>query len=979
MLFLFQCVDKTTSITIPTFFGKQRVLAQVDRQIKCTHKERKALLDFKVGLLQDPSHHEDCISAWGTKIEDVDDDCCKWKGVKCDNQTGHVTELYLKFCYLRGEISPSLMNLTYLTLVDLRWNSFSGTIPNSIGSLTRLRELYLSGNSLNGIVPGSIGYLTELRHLSFSYNSFNGTIPNSIGALTQLRHLDLSYNSFSGTILKSISSLIELTHLDLSFNSFNDTIPESICSLKKFQYLNLYSNSFSGNIPKCIGFLTELRELYLSHNSLNGTIPLEFENLVNLKRLYLNDLGRCSVESISWLSRLSHLEELFMNGIPLAKGDYWVNVILSLQNLTMLHLDRCGLSQVMHPYSSSSSHVNSSSSSSSNIIDISLSNNNLNSSMYHWLYALTRSNRLQILSLDGNKLDEFPNYLGNLCHLTYLFFNNNSAIISFSDFLKTLSSGCTSHTLVYLEGSSSQFTGSISNDIENFSSLQELYLSHNRLDGTISDKIWELPMLYELSISSNSFKGSIFEKIGKSKIMYIDMSSNDFSGKALDLSTFHASRELDLSANNFSGPVTNVSSTLNLLNLSKNKFYGGISFLCQIVDGSLKFLDLSYNSFSGQIPDCLWFLKNLEHLNLANNNLCGRFPASFEYLIQLDVLNLYNNSFTGELPLSLRNCTKLAFLDLGSNKFSGNMPVWIGENLLGLYVLSLGSNNFFGAIPLQLCQLINLQILDLSMNNLNGTIPSCVDNLTSMVQQESLSAHNLHQYLISTTSVSYTLFESRDYTDNAIVQWQGIRREFTNNLGLLKSFDLSSNNLTGKIPNELTGLYGLLALNLSRNALHGEIPHKIGQVKDLLTLDLSRNQLSGKVPLSISEMSSLSYLEVSYNNLSGRIPSGSQLQTFNATSYTGNAGLCGFPLSKYCHGDQELQGEREGGDGDGENDELDTWYFIGAVIGFTVGFWIVCITLLVISRGRHTFFHYMDTLEDWVKVKLFKAKLNKHE
>nr|XP_043635900.1 receptor-like protein EIX2 [Erigeron canadensis] len=709
-------------------------------------------------------------------------------------------------------------------------------------------------------------------------------------------------------------------------------ISPSLFNLTHLRYLDISSNSFHGTIPKFIGSLVELQTLDLSSNHhLSGTIPSEFGNLANLLDLSLNQLGNCSVENISWLSHLSHLEHLDMSGISLAKADHWVNVILSLQNLTSLWLEGCELSQVMHPYSSPSSydHVNSSESFSSNIHTISLGDNNLNSSIYSWFYLLT-SNMLRSVHLEGNKLDKLPKYFGNLCNLTYLYFNNNSATVPLSDFLKTLSAGCTSHTLIDVDASSNQFTGSISDDIQHFPSLVDLILDDNQLNGTVSEKFWELPNLEAIHISSNSLRNAIFIKTAKLKHKYID--------------------------------------------LSKNNFYGGISFLCQIVDGFLSYLDLSHNSFSGQIPDCLWHLKELKVLNLAHNNLSGRLPASVEYLFQLEVLYLYNNSFSGELPLSLRNCTMLSFLDLGSNRFFGNVPVWVGENLSRLYVLNLGSNKFFGSIPLQICRLENLQVLDLSMNNLNDTIPSCFNNLTSMVQERLLAAQIEHLYDLQVKGFSYY---PADYIDSTIVRWQGIRRKFTTNLGLLRTIDLSSNNLTGKIPNELTDLHGLLQLNLFKNALFGEIPYKIGQVKQLLTLDLSRNHFSGRIPPSISEITSLSWLDLSYNNLSGRIPSSTQLQSFTASAYTGNAGLCGLPLSKYCPGDLPVPVSSPVREAD--TDELERWFYISGAIGFGIGFWIVCGILLVNRHGRHAFFHIMDTMEDWVsvKVKEFKVKFQR--
>ncbi|KAJ9555858.1 hypothetical protein OSB04_010472 [Centaurea solstitialis] len=435
------------------------------------------------------------------------------------------------------------------------------------------------------------------------------------------------------------------------------------------------------------------------------------------------------------------------------------------------------------------------------------------------------------------------------------------------------------------------------------------------------------------------------------------------SGEVPDLSSnFDIYPAIDLSSNNFYGPIPNVSSTLVSLNLSKNKFYGGISFLCQIVDGFLTFLDLSHNFLSGQLPDCLWHFKELQVLNLGHNHFSGRVRASIGYSFELEVLDLYNNSFSGELPLALKNCTRLTFLNLGANKFSGNVPIWIGENFIWLYGLILRSNNFIGPIPLQLCHLTNLQILDLSTNNLNGTIPKCVNYFSVMVDGR-LLGQGSHLYGNNTNFTS-------TYVDNAMIEWQGNEREFTNTLGLLLNIDLSSNNLTGQIPNELTDLHGLVALNLSKNTLHGEIPRKIGEMKNLLTLDLSRNNFSGAIPSSMSQMALLNYLDMSHNSLSGRIPSSTQLQSFPPSRYIGNAGLCGPPITKSCPGDEVPSVVRESESGEENIDELRRWFYIGGGTGFSLGFWMACGVLLLNRRGRHVFLPFVDFVKDWVYVKV---------
>ncbi|GKC83312.1 leucine-rich repeat-containing protein [Tanacetum coccineum] len=179
-----------------------------------------------------------------------------------------------------------------------------------------------------------------------------------------------------------------------------------------------------------------------------------------------------------------------------------------------------------------------------------------------------------------------------------------------------------------------------------------------------------------------------------------------------------------------------------------------------------------------------------------------------------------------------------------------------------LYALSLKSNNLFGTIPSQICQLESLQILDLSFNNLHGTIPPCVNNLTSMVQKGFFLEQNKHHFRSILNFTGPYDFVDNSYIDHLLIEWQGKVNEFSSILGLLKAIDLSSNNLTGQIPNEVTNLHGLLVLDLSNNSLVGEIPRNIGHMTELLTLNLSRNMFSGEMPSSMSDMHSLNDLDV---------------------------------------------------------------------------------------------------------------------
>ena len=72
--------------------------------------------------------------------------------------------------------------------------------------------------------------------------------------------------------------------------------------------------------------------------------------------------------------------------------------------------------------------------------------------------------------------------------------------------------------------------------------------------------------------------------------------------------------------------------------------------------------------------------------------------------------------------------------------------------------------------------------------------------------------------------------------------------------------------------------------------------HPLAKISTLEQLDLSRNNLSGTIPQELSILTMLAYIDVSRNRLCDRIPKGTQFYTFNETSLEGNKCLCGYPL-----------------------------------------------------------------------------------
>ncbi|KQK10334.1 probable inactive receptor kinase At5g58300 isoform X1 [Brachypodium distachyon] len=111
----------------------------------------------------------------------------------------------------------------------------------------------------------------------------------------------------------------------------------------------------------------------------------------------------------------------------------------------------------------------------------------------------------------------------------------------------------------------------------------------------------------------------------------------------------------------------------------------------------------------------------------------------------------------------------------------------------------------------------------------------------------------------------------------------------------LHSLFLQHNNLSGIIPTSLSS--SLTFLDLSYNTFDGEIPLRVQNLTGLTAILLQNNSLSGPIP--DLQLPKLRHLNVSNNNLSGPIPP--SLQKFPASSFLGNAFLCGFPLES-CPG-----------------------------------------------------------------------------
>ncbi|KAL5543279.1 hypothetical protein UlMin_010989 [Ulmus minor] len=735
--------------------------------------------------------------------------------------------------------------------------------------------------------------------------------------------------------------------------------------LKHLKYLDLSGNYFQhSKIPKFFGFLNKLRYLNLSCTHFTGKVPHQLGNLTNLQVLDLRSGEQGAyADDFQWSSSLLSLQHLDMSGVDLGSAHNLMEVLTRLPSLLNVQLSWCRINLSGNQF----------------LVEALVTGQNLSTCGMH---------SLESLSLGSNDFGgKFPNWLGQLRGLKHLDLSYSSLHGPIPPSLWNLSN------LRVVDLSENQLNGTIPHSLGRLSMLRELNVGHNQLSGVIPRSLGQLVNLEVFDISTNSLEGTLSEihfsnlsrlksldignnynltfkriniencKIDGSEFLqwlrtqeeveYLSLKNTSISGSFPMWLLSMPLSDLDLSTNQLSGPLPSSIGddmpALEILFISDNLINGSIpNSLCRL--NNLQELDLSRNMLHGQIPHCWVDSLRIVYINLSSNQLSGTIPGS---LCNLPLLWLHvnNNSLSGTLPLALRNCTQLRCMDLGENRLSGVIPTWIGENYLYLEILRLRENTFTGSIPLSLCRLSYLKILDTACNHLIGRIPLCFNNLSGMTTTNPVASW-------------YT-------NDKAVEVMKGQYLEYTRILMFVVNMDLSSNNLVGRIPQQLTTLDGLLGLNLSHNHLSGSIPHQIGNMKSLLSLDFSDNQISGTIPESMSILTSLSYLNLSYNNLSGKIPKGNQLQTLtDPTIYAGNQ-LCGDPLPKCASDGEQVQppisiGAEDEEQGEGKSEKF--WFYFVVSCGYATGlsgvFWI----LMVKKNWRIAYFRYADKAKDWVLV-----------
>uniref|UniRef100_A0ACD5XSX1 Uncharacterized protein n=1 Tax=Avena sativa TaxID=4498 RepID=A0ACD5XSX1_AVESA len=632
------------------------------------------------------------------------------------------------------DLFPIVNMISSLKVLRLAGSGLTSTMSAPWKSnLTHLDVLNLSDNSFNTSLEHNwFWYLTSLKELYLSYGYWHGSIPEELGNMTSLQVIDFTDNALVGLIPSNLENLCNLeemyfgqNNIHASIGEFMDRLPR--CSWNTIQVLLVENNEMTGKLPIWIGNMTSLSVFSARENMITHTIPLGVGSLRNLAELDFgsNKLsGVLTKEHFSGLLNL-RLLDLSHNSLKLVIEPNWVPPF----RLTWLVLDSCRLGPRFPKWLKWQTDIK----------HLDLGNANLDDVIPDWFWVTF--SRASDLILSGNKLrGSLPANLQDMSASSIDLGSNN--LTGQFPWLPI--------NILYLDLSSNSFSGSLLSEIK-VPLPQTLLLANNQITGTIPSCMCQFTGLLYLDLSRNNLIGDVMQcwkESDNNSSMLSANSANQFGSNMVGLA---------LNNNDLSGEFPNFlqsASQFRSLDISYNRFSGTLPEWLPEKMPSLKILIVRSNMFSGHIPKNLTCLGNLHYLDMARNNISGTIWP----LINLKAMRvLPEDHYTMEdfalqksIPVTTKGQTRdynfinydlVVNLDLSCNSLTGKIPGEISL-LIGLMNLNLSGNELIGKIPNEIGDLKMLESLDLSYNELYGEIPSGLSALTSL-SHLNLSYNNL--------------------------------------------------------------------------------------------------------------------------------------------------------------------------------------------------------------------------------------------
>ncbi|KAI9401087.1 hypothetical protein POPTR_001G063300v4 [Populus trichocarpa] len=611
----------------------------------------------------------------------------------------------------------------------------------------------------------------------------------------QLNRLILWNNRIAGWVEKKggyeLQKLSNLEILDLEYNSFNNSILSFVERLPSLKSLYLDYNRLEGLIDLKES-LSSLEELRLGGNNITKLVASRGPNNLRTLSLYNITTYGSSFQLLQSLRAFPNLTTLDLSSNDF-RGRTLGDGLQNLSSLEMLYLDDCSLDE--HSLQS--------------------------------LGALPSLKNLSLRELNGTVPSGGPSSLSTLS------LNNITTYGSSFQLLQSLEA-FSNLTTLFLQYN--DFRGRILGDeLQNLSSLKELYLDGCSLDEHSLQSLGALPSLKSLSLYALSSTVPSGGFLDLKNLEYLDLSSNTLNNSIFQaIGTMTSLITLKLEGCSLNGQIPRTQG---------NEIFAEEDDHNLSPNFQLESLYLSGIGQGGAFPKFLYHQFSLQSLDLTNIQIKGEFP---NWLIEnntyLQELYLENCSLLGPFLSPKTSRVNLSILSISMNHFQGQIPSEIGARLPGLEVLFMSDNGFNGSIPFSLGNISSLQGLDLSNNILQGQIPERIWNMSSLEFLD-LSGNNFSGRLPPRFGISSNL----RYVYLSRNKFQGpITMSFDNPTEIL-ALDLSHNNLTGTIPEWIDRLSNLRFLLLSYNNLEGEIPFQLSRLDQLTLIDLSHNHLSGNI------------------------------------------------------------------------------------------------------------------------------------
>ena len=208
-------------------------------------------------------------------------------------------------------------------------------------------------------------------------------------------------------------------------------------------------------------------------------------------------------------------------------------------------------------------------------------------------------------------------------------------------------------------------------------------------------------------------------------------------------------------------------------------------------------------------------------------------------------LSDYNFSYSSIITeAQLANLTNLKYLLL--NQLVLNISTdWLPE--YQALRIRLSYYHIGPKFPVWLSNQVNLQTLDISNNGIKDSMPDWFWNISATMTILDLSNNKTEGRLLQ-----HLKFQAKGYSVGIFLhsnRFEGSVPYFSPNVGALY---LSNNLISGIIPYDLGNFDGrtpqLFFLSLSSNNLTGSIPNTLCNLVGLVLLELSNNHLEGAIP-----------------------------------------------------------------------------------------------------------------------------------